>query len=68
MKTNPTRTKIGNLPQQPRTLDSDELANVTGGLIRGGFGGIGGTAGASAGTWTWTEPSGPDDIYRRDDE
>ena len=64
----PTRTKIGNLPQQPRSLDNDELANVTGGLMRGGFGGIGGGGGATADTWTWTEPQHPDDIYRRDDE
>jgi hypothetical protein len=61
MKNKPIRTKIGNLPQQPRALDIDELADVTGGLMRGGGGGGGST-------WTWTEPAGPDDIYRRDDE
>jgi hypothetical protein len=62
------RTKIGNLSQQPRTLDIDELADVTGGLIRGGFGGIGGGGGVMADTWTWTDPVEVGELKKKDDE
>jgi hypothetical protein len=68
MKNKTPRTKIGNLPQQPRALDMDELANATGGLMRGGMGGIGGGGTVGCDTWTWTDPQHPDDIYRKDDE
>jgi hypothetical protein len=66
MKNKTPRTKIGNLPKQPRALDIDELSDATGGLMRGSIGGIGG--GGTVSTWTWTDPQHPDDIYRKDDE
>ena len=64
------RTKIGNLSQQPRTLDMNELADVTGGLRRGGFGGVGGIGmgGAVEETWTWTDPTEEGGLKTKDDE
>lgn len=61
-----SRTKLDTLKARARVLDSEDLASVSGGLKN--VGGIGGGINVCKTEHTITDPCGPNDIYRTDDE